>query len=511
MTDTTSVHTYEYDAKQPWLPNALTSADGVTYTWDARGNLLSDGTFTYTHNAAERLARAEGITSTLVYTYSAAGLRVAQSVDGNATSGGATTFAWDWASGLPELLREGDNLYLVGHETLGAWDGATWAYHLPDALGSVRQEVDGAGAVTAAREWTPYGVELGAAQPGLGYTGEYWDAAVGSQYLRARWYDARTGRFTRPDAFFGSIRLPSSLHQYVYVRNMPTLLTDPSGLVPPPPHPPPSPSLHPDMTVGELIEFFDWVYDKNGFLMCGSMPDDGQHPTDIVWDLFVDFVCERGPVHRHFNAYDPLTKELARSSLIHDIRQRFYEGDAAPIPKTEVEFGPRGFLQATLDNLIAGYADDFIHDWPGDSNWRVRALHAFQHANIIHFMGSFDYEVSLVNSAMVKFSVTNYTGRASGSHFPGRFEEEETLESLVAQHPELASERAVSVILSNPVISVLYDRPRSRTYGSMGGGTVQQTFMWLEPYPLMGCTNWLPPWPLVLEYLEIYHTENVWI
>jgi len=87
--------------------------DGVPYTWDDWGNLTHDGTFTYTYNAAGRLARAESVTSTLVYTYNAGGLRVAQSVDGNATSGGATTFAWDWASGLPEVLRDGASYGIV--------------------------------------------------------------------------------------------------------------------------------------------------------------------------------------------------------------------------------------------------------------------------------------------------------------------------------------------------------------------------------------------------------------
>jgi len=433
MTTTEGTTTYQYDAA-----NRLTSAGGVSYTWDARGNLVSDGTFTYTYNAAGRMVQAESVTLTLVYTYTsaglsagnAAGLRVAESVDGD-----VTTFAWDWASGIPEMLSESGDLYLIGHETLGQWDGSEWVYYLPDALGSIRQATNDTGAVTDSREWTPFGVEVDTAQAGLGYTGEWFDDSAGMVYLRARWYDDREGRFTQPDAFFGSIRLPSSLHQYVYVRNTPILLTDPSGLIPPPPYPPPPPSLHPDMTVGELIEFFEWVYDKNGFLMCDSMPDDDQHFTDTAWDLFVDFVCERGPVHRHFNAYDYLTKELAQSSLIHDIRQRFYEGDATPIPRTEVEFGPGGFLQATLDNLVAGYSDDFIRDWPGSGNGRVIAWHALRHANITHLMGSFDYEVSLINSAMVKLVVTNYTERASGSHFPGRFKPEydQYLESLV--HP----------------------------------------------------------------------------
>ena len=105
-----------------------------------------------------------------------------QSVDGDPTN-----FSWDWATGIPEMLSAGDALYLVGHETLGQYADGAWTYYLPDALGSVRQATDSAGAVVSAREWSPYGVELalsgaegvGAAQAGLGYTGEWFDGDVG--------------------------------------------------------------------------------------------------------------------------------------------------------------------------------------------------------------------------------------------------------------------------------------------------------------------------------------------
>jgi RHS repeat-associated protein len=228
MTETTSlaettVTTYTYDAANRLLVS-VSPGHLVTYDWDARGNLVSDGTFTYAYNAAGRLVRAESVTVTLVYTYNAQGLRVAQSVTGN-----ASTYAWDWASGLPEMLTDGDNLYLVGHDTLGRWDGAAWVYHLPDELGSVRQVTDGAGAVVSSREWTPFGVEVGAAQAGLGYTGEWWDAAVGLQYLRARWYEPRTGRFLTEDSFPGTVFLPPTQHAYAYAANDPIRYTDPTG------------------------------------------------------------------------------------------------------------------------------------------------------------------------------------------------------------------------------------------------------------------------------------------
>jgi hypothetical protein len=82
--------------------------------------------------------------------------------------GAVTTFAWDWATGVPEMLSDGDKRYLVGHDTLGWEDAGGWTYAVPDALGSVRQAVDATAAVVAARAWSPYGVEVGGDHAGLG-------------------------------------------------------------------------------------------------------------------------------------------------------------------------------------------------------------------------------------------------------------------------------------------------------------------------------------------------------
>jgi RHS repeat-associated protein len=96
----------------------------------------------------------------------------------------------------------------------------------------VRQELvlseaegtDAAGAVTAVREWSPYGEEVGGAQAGLGYTGEWYDTSVGLQYLRARWLDVGTRRFTQMD-----LLVPSD--PYVYATANPIKYVDPSGYI----------------------------------------------------------------------------------------------------------------------------------------------------------------------------------------------------------------------------------------------------------------------------------------
>ncbi|MBN1878296.1 MAG: hypothetical protein JXA33_29015, partial [Anaerolineae bacterium] len=107
--DATTVTTYTYDAANR-LQVTGSLSHPVTYTWDNRGNLVNDGVYTYTYNSAGRMVQAQSVTVTLVYTYNADGLRVAQDVNGV-----ARTFVWDWATGIPELLSDGDNLYLIGY------------------------------------------------------------------------------------------------------------------------------------------------------------------------------------------------------------------------------------------------------------------------------------------------------------------------------------------------------------------------------------------------------------
>jgi RHS repeat-associated protein len=103
----------------------------------------------------------------------------------------------------------------------------------------VRHETDADAAVVAAREWTPYGAPLGeargmvgGAQAGLGYAGEWFDAEVGLQYLRARWYAVEVGRFTSQDPIPPAYDKPRSFHRYIYVENNAVNLTDPQGLTP---------------------------------------------------------------------------------------------------------------------------------------------------------------------------------------------------------------------------------------------------------------------------------------
>jgi len=121
------------------------------------GNLLAQGTSVYTWDAANRLvsAEVEGVVSS--YDYDGLGNRVAQTV------GGVTTeYVLDVGSGLPEVIvatTGGSSIYYVQvqGQVLAQNEASTWAYVLPDHLGSVRQLVDSDGQVTLAQSYDPFG------------------------------------------------------------------------------------------------------------------------------------------------------------------------------------------------------------------------------------------------------------------------------------------------------------------------------------------------------------------
>jgi RHS repeat-associated protein len=212
---------YQYDEA-----NRLTSVDGVNYSWDANGNLLSDGTNTYTYDSANRLTAISGPPSetsqqSATYAYNGLGDRLAQN---------GVQYTLDLNAGLTQVLADGTNTYLYGNGRISQTDIST-EYFLGDALGSVRQLANNSGEITLTKNYDPYGnniQSLGAAQTDYGFTGETTDAN-GLIYLRARFYAPADGRFTSRDTFAGYLNLSQSQNRYIYVHNNPIRYTDPTG------------------------------------------------------------------------------------------------------------------------------------------------------------------------------------------------------------------------------------------------------------------------------------------
>jgi len=172
-----------------------------------------------------RSHRRPGTTLTYNFAYNGQGDRLQQTINGNTTiyvldpsagSGQALN------AGLTQVLSDGTNTYLYGLNRIGEQQPGGFVYHLPDALGSVRQLTNASGAVTLAKSYEPFGSVLsssGSAVSRYGFTGEQQES--GLVYLRARFYASGAGRFTSRDVWPGDVNQPLSYNGWLYGLNNP--------------------------------------------------------------------------------------------------------------------------------------------------------------------------------------------------------------------------------------------------------------------------------------------------
>jgi RHS repeat-associated protein len=100
----------------------------------------------------------------------------------------------------------------------------------------VRALTDESGNVVDTGAYEAFGtknVEAGSDPLAYGFAGEPFESTSKLAYHRARWMDARVGRFVGMDPFEGIDKAPETLHKYVYVENEPSDLTDDTGLASP--------------------------------------------------------------------------------------------------------------------------------------------------------------------------------------------------------------------------------------------------------------------------------------
>lgn len=450
---------YEYDSA-----NRLASVNGVNYTFDDNGNLLSDGTDTYNYDSANRLISVNG---TNTYAYNGLGDRLIQN---------GTQYTLDLNSGLTQVLSEGTTTYTYGLGRVSQLQGGNDApeYYLTDALGSVRQLTHESGAIVLTRSYDPYGGVLsssGSVDSMYGFTGEQTDPS-GMVYLRARYYNPSNGLFATRDVWQGQITQPRTFHKWDYALDNPTRYADPAGSAPLP-----LIAFLMSRSAGEAVMYAKLFYSKAGSLRkCASEPGHGHSPSNMtVDDLLTDYICERGKTPLQFKGDARLTQQLARSSILQQLRTRFFATGKQYL-KGRQYFDNSEFLGATIDSL---------HE--GDP---VRFVLPLKRLNITHFLGTFDYEIKR-SGFDVHFRITNDTELRSGTRVPpilgGVHPSQEasatTVEDIIAANPFLASVPLPIIIATNPVISVLSMKRRDETRGLEGGGTMKQVFEWKEQHP----------------------------
>ena len=187
------------------------------FSYDAAGNMTSDGVYTYQYDAENRLVSVNS-GAVASYTYDAIGRRVAKTVGGAVRDYVYQVDGTVGAENVPAGWNVG-YVYLNGQmpcpersRRMAQYkDGTTWFAHL-DHLGSTRGLSTVAGAWMIGYDYLP-GVypersrrgETGNDNSGTShkFTGQERDSESGLDYFLARHYSSTIGRFLQPDEFAG--------------------------------------------------------------------------------------------------------------------------------------------------------------------------------------------------------------------------------------------------------------------------------------------------------------------
>jgi RHS repeat-associated protein len=202
--------------------NQLTNWNGTTISYDANGNMVSDGTHSYTWDERNRLSSIDG-GSTASFVYDPFGRRQSKTMFGITTA-----FLYDLVNPVQELsgTTPTANLLVGGLDKVFMRTDTTQQNFLTDAIGSTIALTDGTGAITSSYVYDAFGnvsTTGGGGNP-IEYTGRENDGS-GLYFYRSRYYNPRFQRFISKDplGFGGGINL------YAYVGNNPILFRDPFG------------------------------------------------------------------------------------------------------------------------------------------------------------------------------------------------------------------------------------------------------------------------------------------
>ncbi len=298
---------YAYDAADQ-LTSTTTGTTTTAYNHDAEGNRTKAGADTYTYDLAGQISAATVGGAAYTYDHDASGNQVATLKDGTVTH----RTQWDPNAPLPILATEYDSAWAVKqsyrYDPLGqptatkTGAGALFYYH-HDTQGS---PVDVAGSTgTLYQRWADdsFGTRVlntttsGAPASTPSYTGARYETSTGNLDLHARQYDTATGRFTRSDPAARDLSTPY-VSAYAYADNVPSMLTDPSGLTPDDPNNDRVDSL------GEALGIFgDAFVDvaKSPFVFLGDLENAFTGENGGA-DAFIDKYLPVRPAYRLYRA-----------------------------------------------------------------------------------------------------------------------------------------------------------------------------------------------------------------
>ena len=207
--------------------NVSVSGSTKTLTYDANGNLLSDGTRTYEWDALDQLTAINQGTHRSEFTYDGEGhgVRIVEKENGATVED--RRFIWD-GPGIAEE-RDAAGGVVKRHLIGGVQESGTPYFQAGDHLGSLRELTDTAGVVRARYDFDPYGRRTktsGDVDADRGFAGILDHANTGLGLAAYRGFDSSRGSWLSQDP----IGLRGGLNLYAYVKGDPINKADPLGL-----------------------------------------------------------------------------------------------------------------------------------------------------------------------------------------------------------------------------------------------------------------------------------------
>ena len=226
---TTPLETVTYTYGDANWRDKLTAVNGSTIRYDAIGNPLNDGTWTYTWQNGRQLQKMQKSGVTAEFVYNADGLRVQKTVNGVATK--YTLHG----KNIVHMTSGTDELHFFydaqNRPAVVVYNNVPYAY-VKNLQGDVIAILDAAGNVVVSYVYDAWGAPigksgsmaetLGIVQP-FRYRGYVFDEETGLYYLRSRYYNPRWGRFVNADCIY-------SANCFAYCENAPIAFFDEDGM-----------------------------------------------------------------------------------------------------------------------------------------------------------------------------------------------------------------------------------------------------------------------------------------
>ena len=369
---TTPLETVTYTYGDANWRDKLTAVNGSTICYDAIGNPLNDGTWTYTWQNGRQLQKMQKSGVTAEFVYNADGLRVQKTVNGVATK--YTLHGKNvvhMTSGTDELHFFYD---AQNRPAVVVYNGVPYAY-VKSLQGDIVAILDENGNTVVSYGYDAWGAPLwctgelaetlGKVQP-FRYRGYVFDEETGLYYLRSRYYNPGWGRFVNADVLIGAGKLLSH-NLFAYCDNVPVSFSDKHG-----------------QTRENSLFYETTIEDVAGNCACQTIPE-------IIFRNYIgewpspETVNKKGKVHVIINYLDFCNDELVTvisdedlltlsRMLAYEIDKRYgINFDSIDIKqmKGEIALHMYGYIWFGLKNCYDIDLDIYCDGSVRDSRWRV--------------------------------------------------------------------------------------------------------------------------------------------